>query len=211
MRALVLILGAALLQAGCSGASSESDGALKGSAEGVVRAASSTAAEAVIQVSDKPVDTDSGDIESVVYQDTFETVSEAGEMVIKLDVKELERSGFMSAPKRDSLLVVFDPSCEGCPTPEDLTVGIDLDVVEVPVAFYSENGMDLVGAYMCKTLGLEDPSEDCAAKVKGMVSNTGYFMSQGVVELPAVMMPTGWLVESVQGPEQLTALLKESQ
>lgn len=149
------------------------------------------------------------DIPSTVFKEDYASVNSAGGMVIKLSVDELNSEGVIGAQKEDSLYVIYDPTCDTCAAPESLVEGHELELARVPVAFYAQNGLSEVGDYICQEYELEIGSKDCGLKSKGVVENTRYFMVQGIVDLPAVMMPNGWVVEAVNSAETVGTFLKE--
>lgn len=143
-----------------------------------------------------------------IFRDDFQSVEEAGGMVLKIDPEELSVDGFMAVPNGDSLTVFYDPSCADC---TDITMFIDIpdvDIIPAPVAFYSEDGLTVVGDKICEERGFSDPSEPCDQLVSGMRANTKFLMLAGIVDLPAVLLPNGWLHENITSKDQVHSMLK---
>lgn len=139
---------------------------------------------------------------------TFAEISKAGGMVLKVDVSEIDKAGILGT---GDITVFFDPTCETCPDLDDALTAQKISFKKAPVAFYKENGLDLVGAFLCKELSLENPSDDCTLKAKSMINNTNWLMRQGVVELPAALLPSGWLLEDVQEGDDFQTRFKGDQ
>jgi len=141
--------------------------------------------------------------------DNFDDFSDIGGMVLKVDIAELDRAGLMSAPSGDDVIVFEDPTCAGCSDAGTLLSSQGVSFVKAPVAIYSENGLDKVGKEICAAKELQDPSDECSALVEGMMANTKFVMLQGIVDLPAVLLPSGWLVESIDDETDVKALIRE--
>lgn len=146
---------------------------------------------------------------SAVFKDSYESVSQAGGMVIKLDPAEFDFSGVTGSLRAETALVFYDPSCDECLDLSSLLELKNIDHVMAPVAFYSEDGLNVVGAIACEEQGLSDPSEACDAFSRGVRNNTKTLMLQGVVDVPSVLLPNGWLIENVKSEGDVAALLKE--
>ncbi|MGB0906894.1 MAG: hypothetical protein ACPGVT_05315 [Maricaulaceae bacterium] len=145
-----------------------------------------------------------------IFKDELEPIREAGAMVLKIKTGEIQTSGFMSRKHPDDVIVFTDPTCESCMDMGQLLKDKGLSHVIAPVAFYSENGLERVGSKICADRGFDDPSDNCDALVSGMVKNTSWLMRHGIVDLPVVVMPNGWMVEKVRDPSDLSALLSET-
>jgi len=143
------------------------------------------------------------------FFDNFEDFSDIGGMVLKVDISGVNEAGLMSAPSGGDVIIFEDPTCEGCSDAGPLLSSQGVSFVKAPVAFYSENGLDKVGKEICAAKNLEDPGEACAALVVGMMSNTKFAMLQGIVDLPAVLLPSGWLIESIDDETDVKSLIRE--
>jgi len=138
----------------------------------------------------------------------YEVKNNSGVPIIKVNHDEINPDGMTIHNQEMDVIIFNDPSCESCPTIQKQFKTIGIEYSFAPVAFYSENGLDKVGATICNQKGLEDPSEACSKLVKGMVENTGWLMKQGAVDLPAVLLGNGWLLESLSETSDISAILE---
>lgn len=167
--------------------------------EGKAVVASAVSERAVIL--QDPVATSNGD-----FSESFEAVSEAGGMVLNVDASIFDDSGFMSLASAGDVILFEDPSCSECSDIKPLLAEQGIGFVLAPVAFYSENGLDLVAANICEAKELESSSEGCANLIRGMTANTGTLMVQGIVDVPSIMLPNGWLIEGVSKKSDIARL-----
>jgi len=147
-------------------------------------------------------------LEDSVFREDYESVLEAGAMVIKLDPAEFDYSGVTGTLSGDKALIFYDPSCQDCMDLSALLKSKSIEHIFAPVAFYSEDGLNVVSALACKSEGLEDASEACERFSRGILNNTKTLMLHGIVDVPALMLPNGWLIENLGHELSLDALLK---
>ena len=137
-------------------------------------------------------------------------VEEIGGMRLKIDRSEINVDGLVEQAGAGGIVMFYDPTCESC---ADLSAGVKAaghELIRAPVAFYAQNGLELVGREICRLKDQQDPSEDCAVSTAGMTKNTGWLMRHGIVDLPVLVLPNGWLVEGLSGDAQLTELLAQN-
>jgi len=186
-----LILVSAL--AACSAPSNEASDNVAKDALDPVKVAEQTLVEPNLVASEKPIKSSDP---SSQYKAAISEIATQGAMVLKVDTSIFNADGYLTELQAGKAVLFTDPLCDTCLDGAQRLKEDGIDYVVAPVSFYAEDGLDKVGAYICEAKGFEDPSDNCAAAVKAMTNNTGMLMREGIVELPAVMLPDGWLFES---------------